>query len=116
LIGDSDRLKQVLLNLVSNATKYNVDGGRITIDAQVDGDEIVVSVADTGRGIAEEDIEHLFERFYRIPGSEEFSEGSGMGLAIAHKIVEELGGRVDVASVLGEGTTFTIRLPISSRS
>jgi signal transduction histidine kinase len=113
LIGDSDRVKQVLLNLVSNATKYNVDGGRITINAHMAENVIVINVVDTGRGIAEEDIGHLFERFYRIPGSEELSEGSGMGLAIANKIVEELGGHIEVASVLGEGTTFTVRLPLS---
>jgi signal transduction histidine kinase len=116
LIGDRDRIKQVLLNLVSNATKYNVDDGQIIIEARRQEDGVGVSVTDHGRGIADEDIGHLFERFYRIPGSEELSEGSGMGLPIAKKIVEEHGGRIEVSSVLGEGTTFLVSLPFSQQS
>lgn len=114
LQGDSDRLKQVLLNFVSNAIKYNVENGRITITAQRSGSEIAVAIADTGHGIAAEDMEHLFERFYRVPKSEGTAEGSGMGLAIAKKIVEQHGGRIEVASVVGEGTTFTIVLPLQT--
>ena len=121
LIGDSDRIKQVLLNLVSNAIKYNVEGGRITIElarvtAAAGRQEVAMRVSDTGRGILSEDISHLFERFYRIPGSERISEGSGMGLAIANKIVEEHGGRIEVTSELGKGTDFVVILPLSARS
>ena len=112
LIGDADRLKQVLLNLVSNAIKYNVVGGRIRLTAVCRENELSLAVADTGPGISPKDIEHLFERFYRIPGSEG-AEGSGLGLSVAHKIVEEHNGRIEVASVLGEGTTFTVFLPIT---
>ncbi len=112
LLGDADRLKQVLLNLVSNAIKYNVDNGRITLSAQIQNQELALSVIDTGPGISEEDMSHLFERFYRIPGSES-AEGSGLGLSIAHKIVEEHNGRIEVTSILGEGTTFTIFLPVT---
>lgn len=112
LIGDSDRLKQVLLNLVSNAVKYNVENGRITITAAVADVEILLSVADTGHGILPDDMAHLFERFYRIPGSEG-AEGSGLGLSVSQKIVEEHNGRIDVASTVGEGTTFTIHFPLS---
>lgn len=113
LTGDSGRLKQVFLNLVNNASKYNLDNGKIVISAEKGEGEISVSVADTGPGIDAEDIAHLFERFYRIPGSEKVSEGSGMGLAIAKKIVDEHNGRIEVTSVLGEGSTFTVRLPLS---
>jgi signal transduction histidine kinase len=113
LVGDADQLKQVLLNLVSNAIKYNVEDGRITISAESTQSELCLAVADTGPGIAQEDIGHLFERFYRIPGSEG-TEGSGLGLSIAHKIVEEHNGRIAVASTLGEGTTFTVYLPVSA--
>lgn len=112
LIGDSDRLKQVLLNLVSNATKYNVANGRITIGASRQPDEVQISIADTGPGIEPEDLKHLFERFYRIPGSES-AEGSGLGLSVAQKIVEEHDGRIEVSSTVGEGTTFTVCLPVS---
>lgn len=112
VIGDPDRFKQVLLNLVSNATKYNVDNGRITITAACQANELQISVADTGPGIEPEDIAHLFERFYRIPGSES-AEGSGLGLSVAQKIVEEHHGRITVGSTVGEGTIFTIYLPVT---
>lgn len=112
IIGDQDRLKQVLLNLVSNATKYNRENGRITIQATQAQQELHLSVIDTGPGISAEDLAHLFERFYRIPGSER-AEGSGLGLSVAQKIVEEHHGRIEVRSTLGEGTTFTICLPLT---
>ncbi len=112
LIGDADRLKQVLLNLVSNAIKYNMENGRITLTAQISDRELAIGVSDTGPGISDEDLEHLFERFYRIPGSES-AEGSGLGLSIANKIVEEHNGRIEVTTALGEGTTFTVFLPVT---
>ena len=114
-VGDRDRLQQVLLNLVSNAIKYNKENGRIIISAQAkDDSEIELSVADTGRGIDPQDLDHLFERFYRVPGSEGVSEGSGLGLAVAQKIVEEHRGRIEVASTPGEGTIFTVFLPLAT--
>lgn len=114
-IGDRDRLKQVLLNLVSNAIKYNKENGRIIVNARVgDDNEVRFSVTDTGRGIDPQDLAHLFERFYRVPGSEGVSEGSGLGLAVAQKIVMEHGGRIEVASTPGEGTTFTVFLPLAA--
>ncbi len=113
LEGDYDRLKQVLLNLVSNAIKYNRENGRIILSLKrVVGPSLAISVSDTGRGITAEDQEHLFERFYRIPGSENQSEGSGLGLSIAKKIAEEHDGRIEVQSVIDEGTTFTIVIPL----
>ncbi|MBK8904218.1 MAG: GAF domain-containing sensor histidine kinase [Anaerolineaceae bacterium] len=113
VIGDADRLKQVLLNLVSNAVKYNVVNGRITLSASCQANVVQISVADTGPGIEPEDIGHLFERFYRIPGSES-AEGSGLGLSVAQKIVEEHHGHIEVDSIVGEGTTFTIYLPVTA--
>lgn len=113
LVGDGDRLKQVLLNLVSNAVKYNKDGGQVAITAVVSDNTLQLSVADTGQGIEPQDMAHLFERFYRIPGSEH-QEGSGLGLSVAKKIVEEHNGRIVVDSIWGEGTTFTITLPLTS--
>jgi signal transduction histidine kinase len=114
VIGDQDRLKQVLLNLVSNGIKYNRENGRLTIAADCDTSQVILTVTDTGQGIAPEDLPHLFERFYRIPGSEGKAEGSGLGLAIAEKIVREHNGRLTVSSEVGSGTTFTIELPLAS--
>jgi len=114
LVGDQDRLKQVLLNLVSNGIKYNRENGRLTITAACQADQLTLTVRDTGQGIDPEDLPHLFERFYRIPDSEGHAEGSGLGLAIAEKIVSEHNGRISVASEVGSGTTFTISLPLTN--
>ena len=114
LLGDRDRLQQALLNLVSNGIKYNRENGRLAIIARRQQDQVYLAVADSGQGIAPEAIEHLFDRFYRVPGSEGKAEGSGLGLAITQKIVEEHNGRISVDSIPGEGATFTIELPLSS--
>ena len=111
VIGDTDKIKQVMLNLVSNAIKYNRKNGRVIISTGKDGAWVYIRVADTGVGIAPQDVEHLFERFYRIPGSD--ADGAGLGLSIAQRIIEAHNGRIQVKSTIGEGTTFTIYLPIS---
>lgn len=112
ILGDADRLKQVLLNLVSNAIKYNREGGKITIRLDCLNGDVRLSVQDTGEGIAPEHVERLFQRFYRVPGSESKSEGSGLGLSIAQRIVEAHGGRITVESTLGQGTTFYCWFPV----
>jgi K+-sensing histidine kinase KdpD len=114
LMADRDRLQQVLLNLVSNAIKYNRENGRLAIIGRREQEYVYLAVADTGQGIAPEAVDHLFERFYRVPGSEGKAEGSGLGLAITKKIVEQHNGRISVNSVLEKGTTFTIELPLST--
>jgi signal transduction histidine kinase len=87
-------------------------GGSITLSADVSGDEMVFKVADTGSGIAPEDLPRVFKRFYRVDPARYAESGeSGLGLAIAKSIVETHGGTIAVESELGEGTTFTIRLP-----
>lgn len=113
--GDEVRLKQVLLNLVSNAVKYNNDHGIVTISAKRHGDEVCLSVADNGVGIESQDLAHLFERFYRVPDRERGSEGSGLGLAISKKLVEQHNGRIAVESIPGEGTVFRVHLPLTSK-
>ena len=113
VIGDENRLKQVLLNFVSNGIKYNKDNGRLHITAMPDDNTLMLTIADTGVGIDLKHQEKLFERFYRVPGRPKSSEGSGLGLSIAKRIVEEHGGTVSVSSQLGSGTTFYISLPAS---
>jgi signal transduction histidine kinase len=113
IIGDADRLKQVLLNLVSNAIKYNRERGTITVRLNCLNNELCLSVQDTGEGIAPEHLSHLFQRFYRVPGSETKSEGSGLGLSIAQRIVEAHGGRITVESIMGQGTTFSCWFPLA---
>jgi heavy metal sensor kinase len=110
--GDSERLAQVITNILANAIHYNRDGGEIRILTASEGDASVLAVSDTGVGIASEELPHVFERFYRADKSRSRAEGSsGLGLAISKAIVEAHGGDISVHSELGTGTTFTVRLP-----
>lgn len=109
---DPERMIQVFNNLVSNALRYTPAGGTITLAAQRAGDQMLLSVADTGKGIAPEHLPLLFDRFYRAdPARQEEDGASGLGLAIARSIVEAHGGSLSAASAgLGQGATFTIKL------
>jgi signal transduction histidine kinase/DNA-binding response OmpR family regulator len=101
----------VVLNLLSNAFKFTLEGG-VAVRVREDAQGAALSVADTGVGIPQEALATLFERFERVPGTAGRSqEGSGIGLALVHELVAEHGGTVEVASTVGEGTTFTVRLP-----
>ena len=108
---DTDRLIQVVTNLVSNAIKFTPEGGRIAVLVQSRPEHIAIRVSDTGLGIPKEALPRVFERFYRVkrPGKE--IKGTGLGLAIVNKIVNAHGGRIDVESELNKGTTFTVLLP-----
>jgi PAS domain S-box-containing protein len=109
---DSQKLYQVFLNLLDNAVKYSETGARVDITVGKDKNDHIVRIKDTGMGIPEEDLPHLFERFYRVDKNRSRSTGgSGLGLAISKQIVEMHGGRISVASEVGVGTTFTVRLP-----
>ena len=111
VLGDSGRLKQVLVNLTSNAIKYNMEYGLVTIELKALNGGVAIEVSDNGPGIPEDNLSHLFERFYRVPDAEGFTEGTGLGLTITQRIIEEHGGRIEVKSVLGEGSTFCCYLP-----
>jgi len=114
ICGDTFRLAQVITNLLTNAINYNREGGSVTIGVKADGGQAILTVSDTGVGIAQEDQKHLFERFYRVDKarSRELG-GSGLGLAICRSIVEAHGGRISLASEPGKGTTITASLPIA---
>ena len=116
IVGDSKRLKQVLLNLTSNAVKYNRDGGRVEVKIAVGPEALSVSVSDTGPGIAPEDLSNIFQRFYRVAGTEDQVKGTGLGLCVAKRIVEMHGGEITVESGAGVGTTFTFTLPVAQES
>jgi signal transduction histidine kinase len=111
-MGDPGRFKQLLLNLTSNAIKYNCPEGRVTVGLAEANGQVVLTVTDTGNGIPAEAQERLFERFYRLPDSEGFAEGTGLGLSVVKKIVEEYGGRVEVDSQPGHGSTFRCLIPV----
>ena len=111
-----NRVQQMLVVLVENAIKYTPEGGAVSVGAGVEGERVVVRVRDTGIGIPTEAREHIFEEFYRAPNAKQHERvGTGLGLSIAHKIAERLGGSITFESAVGEGTTFTVSLPVSSR-
>lgn len=112
VMGNARRLRQVLSNLISNAIKYTPDGGEISIRANCNHDEIVVSVQDTGIGIPLTDQPYIFDKFYRVERPEQANiKGTGLGLAITRSIVEKLGGRIWVQSEVNVGSTFSFALP-----
>jgi signal transduction histidine kinase len=113
LRGDRDRIAQALDNLISNAIKFTPDGGRVTVTLRREENRAVVEVADTGIGIAEADIQRLFQRFFRTQRATAAAiPGVGLGLTIAQAIVHGHDGRLSVRSRDGDGTTFRIELPL----
>jgi signal transduction histidine kinase len=111
---DTGRMRQLLLNLVTNAIKYTPQGGAVSVDLEEDGNQVTVRVKDTGIGIAAGDLPHVFDRFWRADVSRDRSEarpGFGLGLAISRWIAEAHGGSIGVQSRPGRGSTFTITLP-----
>ena len=115
LEGDSERLRQVCYNLISNAIKYTPEGGEIRVTLERNGRDAALTVKDTGIGISEEDLPHIFERFYRADKARSRAGetgGTGLGLSIVRQIVRLHAGTVTVRSTPGEGTEFTVLLPI----
>ena len=110
--GEAMRLEQVATNLIENAIKYT-DAGSVAVRVSVDGTEALFAVADTGIGIPEEAQPHLFERFYRVDKARSRGTGgTGLGLAIVERVIALHGGYIEVQSKLGEGSTFTVHLPL----
>jgi signal transduction histidine kinase len=113
--GDADMLQQVIINLLSNATKYTPDGGRITVE--VDADTLTrsvhVAVSDTGLGIASRDAEHVFEKFFRVENYKRVAKGTGLGLNLCRHIIETVHrGQIGLDSTLGMGSRFWFSVPM----
>lgn len=109
--GDRKILKQLLLNLLTNAIKYSPPESVVTVVLRSEGNEVLMEVRDTGRGISPEDQKRLFQRFYRAGNAQDEVQGTGLGLVIAKRIAESHEGSISVESILGKGSTFTVRLP-----
>jgi two-component system phosphate regulon sensor histidine kinase PhoR len=114
--ADRCEMEQLFTNLVSNAIKYNVKRGKVSISAKTSKQSLNIKVADTGIGIAEEHLPHIFEEFYRVSGPQtRYTTGTGLGLSIVKKIVESHFGRIEVDSKIDKGTTFTVKFPIKEQ-
>jgi signal transduction histidine kinase len=113
--GDERKIKQVLLNILSNALKFTPEGGRIGVRAGLADGMAEISVADTGVGIAPEDQEAVFEEFRQVGTAAKKVEGTGLGLALSRKFIELHGGRIWVQSQVGVGSTFTFTIPVRRR-
>ncbi len=116
VLGDRRQLTSALYNLLENAVKFSYEGGIVEFTGTVDGDDIVVAVADKGLGIPTRDLERIFERFYRVDhGRSRSTGGTGLGLSIVRHVANSHHGSVSVESREGEGSTFTLRLPLQGR-
>jgi len=115
ILGDKDQLRQVFRNLITNAVKFTLDGGEIEIYTKQHDGSVIVSVTDTGIGIPEEEIPHVFERFFRgnHPSQHEIP-GTGLGLSIAKELVDRHGGSIELDSEVGKGSTFRVILPTNT--
>lgn len=113
VVADRVRLRQVLVNLLSNAVKYNRPGGEVRVRAWQDGEAVSLEVIDTGLGLSQAQVTHLFEPFNRLGAEHTGVEGTGIGLVIVHRLIELMGGCIKVCSQQGVGTTFTVSLPLA---
>jgi signal transduction histidine kinase len=119
MVSDEHKIKQIVFNLLSNAVKFTPDGGRVQVDARRTGEAgsfIEISVSDTGIGIKKDDLDRLFKEFSQLDSPlQKRYEGTGLGLALSKRLVEMLGGAIDVRSEEGEGSVFSITIPLDPR-
>jgi len=112
VMGDPDRLKQLMLNLIGNAFKYTPAGGQVLLRLSQEAGWACIQISDTGAGIPPQDLPYIFERFYRVDKARTRHQGgSGLGLSIARWIAQAHGGRIDVSSEVEKGSTFSVWLP-----
>ena len=110
VLGNAGELTQVVTNLLQNAIAYNRDGGSIDVQLRAEEHQVLLTVRDTGIGIAQEDLPHIFERFYRVDKSRSQTSGHGLGLAISQSIIQRHSGKITVASKIGQGSEFVVHL------
>ncbi|MCB0189463.1 MAG: HAMP domain-containing histidine kinase, partial [Caldilineaceae bacterium] len=116
IYGDVNQLERIIMNLLSNAVKYTPQGGHIELSLQHQGNMAILRVTDTGYGIPEHELPYIFDRFRRVEEHMEKATGSGLGLAITKALIEEHQGKVSVTSTVGQGSTFTVELPLGLES
>ena len=110
--GDQARIEQVIINIMTNAERYTPSGGSVTMELARKRDMVIVCVRDTGIGIPEEDIPHIFDRFYRVDKARSRAMGgTGLGLSIAYEIISRHNGEIRIESKVGEGTAVSVCLP-----
>jgi len=115
LLGIRQNMEEVFSNLITNSINYTPDGGKVTVSATVENDYLSISVSDTGFGIPEDDLDRIFDRFYRVKNEKtRFITGTGLGLPIVKDIVNAHNGMINVKSEPDKGTTFNIRIPITA--
>jgi signal transduction histidine kinase len=114
VMGDGFSLSEAFGNIIGNAVKYSRDGSKVTVKAEENGNDVMVSVKDEGVGIAPEDVPHIFEGFYRGKSGQAVASGHGIGLAVTRQIIEAHKGTITVESEVSKGTTFIVRLPKSA--
>jgi signal transduction histidine kinase len=116
LMADPNRLQQVIFILVDNAIRHNTPGGWVKVTARKVQTQVLIEVRDSGKGIPQEHLDRVFERFYKVEdGSRSAQKGSGLGLSIARGLVEAHWGKINLASKPGKGTNVTVSLPIGSK-
>ena len=117
IMADKDRLWQGVYNIIDNAIKYTRENGQVIIGITKDKNDAIIAVKDSGIGISEENLKLIFDRFYRVDKARSRETGgSGLGLAIANESIEMIGGKIDVQSIEGEGTTFSVSIPLFSHN
>jgi signal transduction histidine kinase len=114
VVADPDRLQQILLNLLTNAVKFTPSGGNVSVECETAGEETLIRVSDTGRGIPSDQLERIFEPFIQVKSASNPDSGSkkgfGLGLAISRELARRMNGELKATSTLGEGSTFTLTL------
>jgi hypothetical protein len=113
VVADRTRLRQVLINLLTNAIKYNRPGGHVLVEVRQDADGVALSVHDTGIGLPQDRMAELFQPFSRLGREDTATPGTGVGLAVSRRLAEAMGGRIEAHSVESEGSTFTLHLPLA---